>query len=489
MKYNLFPFNFSRLNSEEKTILMSNDGGEFIFIKEDTLLRLINNEPIYKTAEEKLKNRSFIYSDDNKNIQFRMLSSKIKTRKNFITNGPGLHIFVITLRCLNSCEYCQASRKDCHSSGYDMSFSDAEKSVDIMFESPSENYTIEFQGGEPTLAIDVIKHIVSYSKKKNILYKKNLNFVVATTLNDITEEILLYFKDENINVSTSLDGPEWLHNKNRPRSKNNSYKKTIKGIELARDILGFEKISAMATLTRTSLKHPIEIIDEYINMEFKSIFLRPLNNYGFAVVKKNKIGYNPCEYSDFYNSAMEYIIEKNKNGLILDEVNASLALNNILTPNSHGYVDLRSPCGDGTGVLVYNYDGHIYPSDEARMLKEMGDDSLCLGSVEQTYNELMTSKPLEWILNSGVAESLPGCSDCVYLPYCGADPISAMNMQKDPIGYRHTLDFCLNQKTIFNYIFNKLYNCNEDEIRVFYSWLNHCHIDEISTSGYKGWIC
>ena len=40
------------------------------------------------------------------------------------------------------------------------------------------------------------------------------------------------------------------------------------------------------------------------------------------------------------------------------------------------------PCGDGTGVLVYHYNSYVYPSDEARMLYDMGDNKFCLGSVE-----------------------------------------------------------------------------------------------------------
>ena len=55
------------------------------------------------------------------------------------------------------------------------------------------------------------------------------------------------------------------------------------------------------------------------------------------------------------------------------ETYAQLLLTKILTPYPTGYVDLQSPAGAGIGVAVYNYDGDVYVSDEARMLAEMGD--------------------------------------------------------------------------------------------------------------------
>jgi hypothetical protein len=65
--------------------------------------------------------------------------------------------------------------------------------------------------------------------------------------------------------------------------------------------------------------------------------------------------------------------KKNRDGRTFPEIYATLILKKILTPYPTGYVDLQSPAGAGFGVVVYNYDGEVYASDEARMLAEMGD--------------------------------------------------------------------------------------------------------------------
>ncbi len=90
-----------------------------------------------------------------------------------------------------------------------------------------------------------------------------LQFVIATNLAVITDEILEYCKSHGIFISTSLDGPADLHNRNRPRPGNDSYERTIAGIDKVRNILGRDKVSALMTTTQGSLNRVKDIIDEY----------------------------------------------------------------------------------------------------------------------------------------------------------------------------------------------------------------------------------
>ncbi len=46
---------------------------------------------------------------------------------------------------------------------------------------------------------------------------KDLTFVIATNLALLDEEILDFCAEEQIHISTSLDGPQDLHNGNRRR--------------------------------------------------------------------------------------------------------------------------------------------------------------------------------------------------------------------------------------------------------------------------------
>jgi His-Xaa-Ser system radical SAM maturase HxsB len=467
--YQLMPFQFDRLNNER--VILVNDVGEFYFLSYRELKALVDgNLSTDSLTFNQLLAKSFVYVDGCSYL-LRAFSSKYRSRKSFLTGGPALHIFVLTLRCENSCEYCQVSRRSKDSIRCDMSEEKAKQAVMRMFESPAQNLTIEFQGGEPLLAFDLLKFIIEFSVQMNKSFNKNLQFVVASSLQNINKDMLLFFYDYGVQISTSLDGPEWLHNKNRPNSARNSYQQTLKGIDLARKYLGDECIAGMTTITRDSLQHATEIIEEYVAQGFHSIFLRPLNMYGFAVKKQNRVGYDIEEFNRFYTEALAYVLEVNRRGYHLDEVNAALALNNILTPYATGYVDMRSPCGDGTGVLIYNYNGKVYPSDESRMLLEMGDNSLCLGDVGDSYQSLMSSEPIIRILDSGVAEALPGCAECAYLPYCGANPIQNYSRYGDMVGHRAYNSFCQRQKFLFRYLFELMEDSETKSILL--SWLAH----------------
>src|SRR5205814_7318428 len=96
---------------------------------------------------------------------------------------------------------------------------------------------------------------------------------------------------EKIKLSTSLDGPAFIHNANRPRPGNNSYQMALEGIKRARKVLGTEQVAALMTTTQLSLQHPKEIIEEYVRQSFHSIFLRPISPFGFAVKTRRRTGY------------------------------------------------------------------------------------------------------------------------------------------------------------------------------------------------------
>ena len=55
-------------------------------------------------------------------------------------------------------------------------------------------------------------------------------------------------------------------------------------------------------------------------------------------------------------------------------------------------MDLQSPAGIITGVIVFNYDGGVYASDESRMLAEQKDFNFKLGTLNDSYNDIFFGK-------------------------------------------------------------------------------------------------
>lgn len=468
-EYSLLPFRFSKIDNEK--YFLSTDYGEWDVIDTSTLNSLIFKKTLEsRDVYYRLKAGHFITTDrTNKDIE--LLSSKYKTKKAFIENFSQLHIFVLTVRCNNSCVYCQASRKSCHADHrlYDMTDDVLEKSIDLFLSMPSDNLTLEFQGGESTLTMPLVRKAVTLVNEKNI--GKNIQFVICTNLCDINDDDLYFLIHHNVAISTSLDGPEKLHNANRKFGNTGAYTSLNKTLEKIRDAGAFERVSALMTTTRESLGQHKEIIDEYINQGFRNIFIRELNPYGFAQKYFNKIGYDAERFIAFYEECIDYIIYLNKKGTAFRESYASLILKKLLTPWSTGFVDLQSPCGSGFGVTLYNYDGCIYPSDESRMMAETGDTFFRMGNIlTNTREEIFFGPVMQKLAAAGVNDSLPVCSDCAFAPYCGADPVRRYQVTGSIYGHPGKDEFCMKNKSIIQLLINKLINSDQETREILMQW-------------------
>lgn len=462
--YSLLPFNFHRL-AKGKTLLVT-EWGEWIVTDlaiEDILERKISGEAI-----DLFLSKNFIHFE-NDAPQLEFLSNRLRAKKSYINGGPKLHILVISLRCEHTCGYCQVSRVSSDKDQFDMSNEVIDKTLQLIFQLPDDHLTIEFQGGEALLNIEGIKYAVSKAKILAVKDGKTLTFVVCTNLAVLDDSILDYLKEENILISASLDGPADVHNTNRIRPGRDSYERTINGINLIKKNYSFDQVSVLMTTTNKSLEDPKIIIDEYLKQGFKSIFLRPISPYGFATFNKNS-HYEIEKYLAFYKEGLDYIIDLNKKGQRVVETYAQIILRRILTPFSDGYVDLMSPAGAVSNVIVYDYNGKVYASDEARMLAQMNDDTFCLGSIEDDWEKLLNSKGALAVQNAGVGETLPGCSNCALLSFCGTDPIYHHATQGDSVGFRPTSGFCKRNMWLIEELITRI-DSDPAQKRIFQTWL------------------
>ncbi len=469
-RYTVLPFRSIQIPSLEK-ILITSDAGEYVFLGKDEFEDFVDRRLPPNSSQYLDLAAKQMLSVGSTDTAVRVLAAKVRTKKSFLRHGPSLHLFVVTLRCDHSCHYCQVSRVSVDRSRFDMSPETAKAAVDRMFESNSPSLTVEFQGGEPLLAFPTIERIVDAVSARNASEKRRITFTITSTLHHLDDAMLRFFREHNFEVSTSLDGPASIHNANRPNPNFDSHTRTIDGIQFARSVLGHDKVSALTTLTRRSLDQPEAIIDEYVRLGFRTIFLRPLNPYGFAIKSERKTGYPMAAFLPFYERALAYILSLNTSGVKLEEAYAATILSHILTPFPSRYVDLRSPTGAGFSTIAYNYDGSVYPSDEARMLAAMGDETFRLGTVHQPFDELMKSEAMNILREAGVAEVLPGCRDCAFVPYCGADPVHMHATLGSAFAPPPSSAHCARHMGLFQIFFRYLAQPTPEIMKTFLSWV------------------
>lgn len=463
----LLPFRFERAGSG---YLVSNMVGDFVRLSLDEFNRLaIGNLAPGDALYEKAFGAHLI-ARKGQTAQLQLVAARLRSRMAFLREPSTLHAFVVTLRCEHSCPYCQVSRQNTDKSRFDMSERTAERALSIALESPARHIKIEFQGGEPLLNFPLIAKIVANAKVAASKAGKQIEFVIASNLALLTDEILAFCKANSVLLSTSLDGPADLHNRNRPRPGGNSYELAVSGIRAAQRVLGADRVGALMTTTEASLDRVEEIIDEYLALGLDGIFLRPLSPYGFAVKTKQIKKYDAKRWLDFYQRGLAYILDINRAGKSFFEFYTLLLLRRMFSDRPIGYVDLRSPAGIGLGALVYNYDGKVFASDEGRMLAEMGDNTFELGHVDTAdYRSLILSEKLIDLVGSSLSQCAPECLNCVYESHCGADPVYHHATQKDALGIKPLSGFCARQKGVLGTILDLLDNSAKDA-KVLRQW-------------------
>lgn len=446
-----YVLNHIRTKNLEKGILITTDFGSWVFLTKKEYDDLKNGK-----ADEQLlallKDKGVLLDEDNIDKVIKDYRKKCR----YLFEGISLHIIVPTLRCNLRCVYCHSKSKRVEEKEYDMDEETAKKTVDFIFQSPSKAITIEFQGGEPLLNFDIVKFIIGYAKDLNKKFKKILNFSLVSNLTFMNEHILDFLIKEQIGLCTSLDGNALVHNKNR-----GDYDKTVYWIKKIKENY---RLNSMMLTTKQSLPYYKEIVDEYVNLKLDTIWIKPVNNLGYAQKAWKKISYTPEKYLNFWKKSLDYIIKLNEN-ILLKEYYTIIILKKILSKNCLNFTDLESPCGAAVSQLAYDYNGDVYTCDEGRNY-----DIFKLGTVNNTYQELLTSSNALGIVTVSTNDTLI-CDNCVYKPYCGVCPVC--NYAKNGnIVPKLPDDRCKIFKGIFDHIFKKLL-FDEEYKKTFSKWLEN----------------
>lgn len=452
-------FRFKRFASGK--VLLTNDSGAWVFVTSDEFEQFVAGTlPEDSESWRRLAERNFIRAKFNVEAE----ADAYRRRYRYLTQGPILHILVTTLQCNHTCVYCHASREKVGTAGVDMTQETADVVLDRVFKTTAPALTIEFQGGEPLLNWPVVQHVIESGVQRATETGKKVEFALVTNLTLMDEAKFQYLLDHRVQISTSLDGPAHVHNKNRPVTGCNSFDETvawIKRINAAYLERGLDPhtyhVEALLTVSRYSLKYWKEIVDTYIELGFKTINLRPLNPFGFAKATSSRIGYSVEEYLEFYLSALQYILQLNKQGTEILERQTALFLTKILGREDPNFLDLRSPCGAGVGQIAYNYDGAVFTCDEGRMVHQMGDDAFLIGDVrEMDYRDIVQSDVVKATLIASEVDGLPSTVSDAYRPYIGVCPVYNYSQQGSLAGNMRTNDRLRIDAGILDFLFTQL---------------------------------
>lgn len=384
-------------------------------------------------------------------LRLRALAEKfVQARRQAKPQQLDYLILVPTLRCNLTCEYCQVSRAALNATGYDWSEEALAAVQTIVSRLEAPSVKIEFQGGEPTLRIDLIEEIIA-SVPEHI----DAKFVICSNLERIDDDLLALLDRKDVSISTSLDGPEAVHQQQRTAGQA-SRSRVRENLRLLQERFGPDKVSALPTINPINPPNPDDLIDAYGEFGFSEIYLRPINYQGFARKAHAASRDSTDSWLTYHERVLRRMIERNFEcqDAVLSESYFTLILNRIFRPGYDRHVDLRNPNPFGVDYVVIDYDGQVYPTDEARMLSRAKIIDLAIGDVWNGWDSETRASLNAASTNHGD----PACDRCAYQPFCGRDIIDDISRYGTIDVPRHETDFCRKHMRFFDLAFELIYS-------------------------------
>ncbi|MBI5190640.1 MAG: radical SAM protein [Nitrospirae bacterium] len=216
---------------------------------------------------------------------------------------PSLNFITIqtTLNCNLRCNYCYHDDNNLSSNNkidLIMSKEIIEKIVSYRKHNDMNGaINITFHGGEPLLlGHKYYDKLLSYITKLSAVENQSFDIAIQTNLTLLDEEYAILFSEHSVSLSTSIDGPKNLHNKNRATPGKDIHSIVLNNVSLAR-AHGL-KLGAICIITKDKLNYVNEIYDFFseINMNFKT---NPIFYHGRALKNRETLETTIDEYTDF----------------------------------------------------------------------------------------------------------------------------------------------------------------------------------------------
>jgi len=287
---------------------------------------------------------------------------------------------------------------------------------------------ITFHGGEPlTAGHKIIRQALA--GLSSMFGGNNIDFAVQSNLWLLDDEFCEMFDRFDVQLGTSLDGPEKITDSQRGK---NYFSNTMKGISLAREH-GL-KVSCIATFTSKTLEYWQEVLDFFIRQHL-NLSIHP----SVPTLTKNLASQtlNPRQYEKLLPDLLDYYIPRRREIAINS---LDYACKSVMMGESK-VCTFRDCLGD---FLVIDPKGNIYPCQRL-----VGLEHFRLGTIKRDSNPYkLFNSPAARHMKEREEQVRQTCSSCRHFEYCKggctynawADPMG--NKVKDPYcrAYSHLFD-------------------------------------------------
>lgn len=213
---------------------------------------------------------------------------------------------------------------------------------------------VDFFGGEPLLAMDVVRDVVAYARQRGQAAGKEFKFTLTTNGTLLNEDIKGYLNDNQISVVLSLDGRPDVHDRLRVDARGEGTYEEL--APLLQDLVasrGGQNYYVRGTYTRYNLDFA-EDVKHLVELGFNEVSLEPVvapagSGYDLRLEDMPRIDKEYLELTHYYRDRQEQ-------GRPFNFFHFNLDLD-------HGpcLPKRLSGCGAGHEYLAITPTGEIYP--------------------------------------------------------------------------------------------------------------------------------
>jgi uncharacterized protein len=266
---------------------------------------------------------------------------------------------ILTGRCNLRCTYCYADHGSFQGTvklPY-MPISTASAALDLFLNRTREAAFIVLLGGEPLLHpsfIELLELVREKSEKARV--KTRVSMTTNGTI--CTEELLRAFADHNVQVSVSIDGPQTVHDKQRPFANGSgSYEVVMGNCEKMLHHLGPENVSLRVTCTNQNIPGLLGFFREIrkrlgsLKVDFSPVIVRESNSCSLFRVCQT-------EYSELRRKVIDDEIARYDSLVRLsrDQARRIMQMNAMFAKRKY-----ISKCEFGVNLITVTPEGDVYP--------------------------------------------------------------------------------------------------------------------------------
>lgn len=308
--------------------------------------------------------------------------------------------------CNLRCKYCFADEGEYHGHKGKMSIDTAKKALEYVIKrsGPRKNIEVDLFGGEPLMAMDVIKEVVQYGKELGEKHKKNIRFTMTTNSTLLTPEVVDFLDAEMGNIILSIDGRKEINDQVRVRADGTgSYEKILPQIKnmISKRTAG-KQYYVRGTFTK---KNPdfFNDIMSLVDEGFKEISIEPVvleDGHPLAISKEEL-----PKIMESYDKLFDEMTKRQKN----KDLEFTFYHFNINLQGGPCVYKRISGCGAGHEYVAITPQGEVYPCHQF-----IGKEQFKLGSIyDDSYD-----KNLAKTFKKAHIYNKPVCRNCWAKFYC-----------------------------------------------------------------------